>query len=626
MSTLILPLKRRWFEQIRDDKKPLEFRHLHAMSSMIHFLSICSGIEAASAAWGPLGWQAVGFSEIDPFACAVLAHHHPRVPNFGSLTDFRQWPVDALAQADVLVGGTPCQAFSVAGLRQSLADERGNLTLTLVHLYDHLTEIRHTAGRPAPVLVWENVPGVLNTPDNAFGCFLGGLAGEDGLLRPPGGAWHDAGYVRGPQRTIAWRVLDAQYQGLAQRRRRVFLVAGPRDGFCAEQVLFEFTGLRRDTPPRREAGQSTAPTLAARTRGGGGLGTDAECDGAVIAETLRGQAESSQQADKETFVPELSYAIQAGAGGSKFGSGRHNQDTFIPEVCAPLTTNHHADHESQESKLIPIAFPQRMSSTQCASTQCASTEDLSPSLQSLNPTAIAFPELDSLQNKGITRNACSQETNACQILRNLLQEIGEKTFTKWGLGILNSLQSPEVLQHALHGSSIRPAAFSRSWVVHCTLSRSQNNTAWLVQSLREAECQRCASQGWQPPEQLARELGAYLSELSQPGAQAARFMSDLWSASQRSGLLRQTLSKIQEVGESPCKKNKSAHAGYAVRRLTCEECEFLQGFPRGYTLIPWRGKPADLCPDGPRYKALGNSMAVPVMHWIGARLCAYLCQ
>jgi DNA (cytosine-5)-methyltransferase 1 len=230
---------------------------------------------------------------------------------------------------------------------------------------------------------------------------------------------------------------------------------------------------------------------------------------------------------------------------------------------------------------------------------------------------------ETLYNQGFTQgaiDASTQETHAAKILRALREAVGEEAFAKWGLGILDSLQPPEILRQALHGFSIRPASFSRSWVVHCALSRSEDGPGWLLQSLREAGCERCASQGWQPPEQLARELGAYLSELSQPGAQAERFLHDLWQASQGLGLLRQALSAIQEVGRSAHGQGQPARGAMRVRRLTVEECEFLQGFPRGYSKIPWRKKPASECPDGPRYKALGNSWAVPVVRWIGERI------
>lgn len=169
--------------------------------------SVCSGIEAATAAWEPLGWQPAFFAEIEPFPSAVLAHHYPAVPNLGDMTaiDGSAWR----GKIDVLVGGTPCQAFSVAGRRRSLDDARGNLALTFVDLADAID--------PAWI-VWENVPGVLSTRDNAFGCLLGGLAGEDGPLLPPGGRWADAGAVFGPARTVAWRVPD-DYTRIPWRRK-----------------------------------------------------------------------------------------------------------------------------------------------------------------------------------------------------------------------------------------------------------------------------------------------------------------------------------------------------------------------------------------------------------------------
>ena len=126
---------------------------------LIRYLSVCSGIEAATMAWHPLGWRPVAFAEIEAFPSAVLAHHYPDVPNLGDLTRYEEWPEELLAKVDVLVGGTPCQAFSVAGERKSLEDERGNLTLTYARLLDRIDGARRRAGRPAALCLWENVPG-----------------------------------------------------------------------------------------------------------------------------------------------------------------------------------------------------------------------------------------------------------------------------------------------------------------------------------------------------------------------------------------------------------------------------------------------------------------------------------
>jgi DNA (cytosine-5)-methyltransferase 1 len=292
--------------------------------------SVCSGIEAATVAWRPLGWTAVWFAEIEPFPSAVLAHHYPNVPNLGDMTALaRRILTGEIEAPDVLVGGTPCQAFSVAGGRMSLEDARGNLTLRFVELVDAIDFVRRRAGKPDVIVVWENVPGVLSTRDNAFGCFLGGLAGEDDALIPAGTKWSNAGCVYGPSRAIAWRTLDAQYFGLAQRRRRVFVVASARNGFDPSQVLFEWDSLRRDSAPVRTSGKA-APTIPSRSTGGGGLGTDFDCDGGLIpdvAPTLRaggnqtgGDRPPGTDVDTCTsLIPVEAIGFKAGAG-SKSGS------------------------------------------------------------------------------------------------------------------------------------------------------------------------------------------------------------------------------------------------------------------------------------------------------------------
>ena len=236
--------------------------------SVVRFGSVCSGIEAASVAFEPLGWSAAWLAEIEPFPSAVLAHHYPDVPNLGDMTTISRRVLSGEIEApDMLCGGTPCQAFSVAGLRESLSDERGNLTLTFVEIADAIDHVRARRGAHPAIILWENVPGVLSTRDNAFGCFLAGLAGEDDPLEPPGGKWANAGAVYGPRRAIAWRTLDAQYFGVAQRRRRVFVVASARDGFDPATVLFEWDGVRRDSAPARQ----TPVPVCLTARGAGSL-------------------------------------------------------------------------------------------------------------------------------------------------------------------------------------------------------------------------------------------------------------------------------------------------------------------------------------------------------------------
>jgi DNA (cytosine-5)-methyltransferase 1 len=366
----------------------------------MRYLSVCSGIEAASVAWHSLGWTPVACSEIEAFPAAVLRHHYPSVPNRGDMTKFQEWPYAAI---DVLVGGTPCQSFSVAGLRKGLADPRGNLALTYLAIADKY--------RPRWV-VWENVPGVLSSNGGRdFGAFVGGL-GELGY------GW-------------AYRVLDAQYFGVAQRRRRVFVVGYLGDWARAAAVLFERHSLSGHPAPRRETREDLAGTLGARTGSGGGFSTDFECDGGVIAST------GDVAACLETTSHDYS---------------RADGFTMIAHALRGEGFDASEDVTERGTPLLPIAFPANLSGT-----QSATTAQRSPSLGAKNPMAVAL---------------------ATQ-------------------GVMTSMQ---------------------------------------------------------------------------------------------------------------------------VRRLTVTECERLQGFPDGYTAIPWRLKDAAECPDGPRYKALGNSMAVPVMEWIGRRI------
>lgn len=222
---------------------------------------MCSGVEAASLAFNPLGMQAAWFSEIEPFPCALLAERFPDVPNLGDMTTLSARILNEDVEApDVFCGGCPCQAFSVAGLRRSLDDPRGNLSLVFCEIANAIDTVR-TRLRKRPVTIfWENVPGVLNTKDNAFGCFLGGLSGADAPLSSGAGRWPSAGYVAGPSRNVAWRVLDAQYFGVPQRRRRVYVVASSATGGGIDptKILFEPQGVPGDSQAGRNAGKGSS--------------------------------------------------------------------------------------------------------------------------------------------------------------------------------------------------------------------------------------------------------------------------------------------------------------------------------------------------------------------------------
>jgi len=290
----------------------------HHSPSAWQYGSVCSGIEAVSLAWQPLGLHAAWFAEIDPFACAVLAHHYPHIRNLGDMTHIAaQIRAGSGVAPDILVGGTPCQSFSAAGCRRGLDDPRGALTLTFVELANAVDQIRHQHHQPPTILVWENVPGVLGDRSNAFGRLLGALAGESRALEPAGNRWTHAGAVSGPQRRIAWRVLDAQYFGLAQRRPRVFLVASGRDDLHPAEILFERQsqrGTAAPRPPLRQTHSRAAGTNPASTGGHDGLTADGDMPVMAFSQSTCGQLRWESGSGQMSGVLRTS--------GSKPGQGR----------------------------------------------------------------------------------------------------------------------------------------------------------------------------------------------------------------------------------------------------------------------------------------------------------------
>lgn len=498
----------------------------------MRFLSVCSGIEAASVAWSPLGWKAVAFSEIEPFPCAVLAHHYHDTPNWGDMTKYKDWPDVSI---DLLCGGTPCQSFSVAGLRKGLDDPRGNLMLTFGAI----------AAKYRPQwLVWENVPGVLSSNGGRdFGAFLGMLG--------------QLGYG------FAYKVCDAQYHGVAQRRRRVFVVGCLGDWHSAAAVLFERHSLQGHPAPRREKGKA-APTIPSRSTAGGGLGTDFDCDGGLVMPTMDQRAgrsgansfatsgglvpvphaaispalkardnkgvSSDGDGDGAILVPMLAHSLRGGGfDASEDGTGRGTP--LVPCVAGAMsasggTQKKHGfgwgQQDWENGYCVPVAFD----TTQITSPKNVSNpkpgDPCHPLAAGAHAPAIAFPA-----NLSGTQCASTED-------------------------LAPRAETPEAVPSAGMQCEV-----SRERVLH----------------------QACAAG-------KARDS--------------------------REGATEQERSGKGRVGETP----------FAVRRLTVEECEFLQGFPRGYSKIPWRKKPADQCPDGPRYKALGNSWAVPNVRWIGERIDA----
>lgn len=460
----------------------------NARGEVLRYLSVCSGIEAASVAWGPLGWTPVAFSEVERFSCAVLAHHYPDVPNVGDMTkiDGRRYH----GTVDLLVGGTPCQDFSVAGKRAGLSGERSGLALDFIRLAREIT--------PRWIL-WENVPGCLSTNGGIdFGSFAQALA--------------DCGYH------LAYRILDAQFFGVPQRRRRVFLVGYLGDWQPAAAVLFEPHSLRRDTPPCRKKREDVTPSITA-SLGTGGPDDNRAQDGFYVPEIV-GQATSCKWS-KGTSGPA--------------GDEHHNLVSQYGDIAGALTRRH--------------------DSSPCA-------------------------------DRGMT------------------------------VLCVHGTQDPDVLEGVAH-----------------TIGRNQGQEACIA--IHPHCIGRGPDAGPQGKEYL-NDGSAYTMDTKSP--QAVAFVQNQLGEV-RTGSLCGTLTRnsnasgrntpivftevaptvgasgppYSRTGNERVESEAMVLCVASVRRLTPRECERLQGFPDDYTNIPGAS-------DSARYKALGNSMAVPVMRWIGERI------
>ena len=696
------------------------------------FGSVCSGIEAASVAWHPLGWQAAWLAEIEPFPSAVLAHHYPDVPNLGDMTTIADRIRAGLVEApDMLCGGTPCQAFSVAGQRRSLSDERGNLSLVFCELADAIDDQRFFDGLEPCIVFWENVPGCLNTNDNAFGCILGELAGEDCALEPPGGKWADAGAVFGPKRAIAWRVLDAQYFGVAQRRRRVFLVASARKGFDPAAVLFEFHGVRRDSAPSREAGEGSANGVA---EGAGVRRWPAD-----VASTLNAAFGDKQGLEDQhalsgapLFVPATANAITASMANSCLGhnkdenvlafdaynqlptgdvsktvASRTDQDTASliafdttqitspgnysspkpGDPCHPLAAGADAPtiafhHNAQACQLPGEGRDTSVSDALTCSQQAAVayptlafksgqseaaggvfvTEEYAPTLQAQNNGSTAVPSVayavcatgdrthalttrSAAEEDGTGRGvpitpASKAHVQVCPTLRAGGNSTGGDRPPGTDVDTADSLLtvSAPLFCHRCGEYDVTDGVCD--WCGRTDMV-SANNPNMAI-AIRTAQT---GSNGWgintdgtaytlDSAQQAVATCvtGDVFHTLRAEGFDASEDGTGRGAGAVAVGIFQDSEFGVQQydtagtlrAGRIPEHQMAMQPPSMAVRRLTPRECERLQGFPDDYTAIPWKRKPASDCPDGPRYKALGNSWAVPCVRWIGRRIVAEL--
>ena len=455
--------------------------------------SVCSGVEAATVAWHPLGWKPAWLCEFDKFPSAVLAHHYPDVPNLGDMTKIEERPEYNERSINLLVGGTPCQSFSIAGLRKGLDDDRGNLALKFCRIL---------AEKQPRWFVWENVPGVLSS--NKGRDFASILS-----------AFSECGYG------FAYRILDAQYFRVAQRRRRVFVIGYLGDWRPAAAVLFERESLSGNSPPRRKAGEKIAPCVT---------------QGPPFSRT------GNQRVEAEALVigknhwaggphPSLSQSHNVG------GIGQSNQELFSQGGAGLVEhRNNFKDHMDRFPFETEAEYRKRISS---------------PALNRQWPAEIAptlnasFGDKQGLENQHINEGggySCLAKT----LTTKTRIDAETETLIPYQGGFFETV--PTLTSNGDAHSGFR-------------------DDAGLV---------------------VANTLRGEGFDASDNGTGNANLI---------------------------CALQEPARTG--VRRLTPRECERLQGFPDDYTLVPWRGK---MAPDGPRYKAMGNSMAVPVMRWIGERI------
>ena len=496
------------------------------------YLSVCSGMEAASVAWEPLGWTPAGFSEIEPFPSAILKHRFPNIPNYGDLTKYNEWPIEP-GTIDLIVGGTPCQAWSVAGKRMGFEDPRGRVALAYVGLIERI--------KPRWI-VWENVPGVYsagNPRGSDFAAFTNQLV--------------KCGYH------LAYRTLNAVHFGVPQRRRRCILVGCLTGWESAAAVLFEPESLRRDLKKKRTTGED--PAANASTSPGNGL---QQTVGTLCADTHPG-AYSGQDAYTGRLIPAVLQTTPFTVG-VDFRNGTIDEktsQTLASKPCGGWSVNF-IGGVLEKPSVIPIQDGREMEKHQNG-IGVGNPGDPSYTVDTTGSQSVAIPFCKSKRASSPTDNETWVAGDTANTLNNF--DLGD---TRTTAAIVSPM--PTVIDRAAFNQGI--------------------NAQYDPQIEQTQTCPTIVSKG--------------------PHAVQVPCVT---------GETTHCLTKSYHSSEDGTgRRTPIIPASMAVRRLTPIECERLQGFPDNWTQIPWKGKPAEECPDGPRYKACGNSMAVPVMAWVGRRI------
>jgi len=585
--------------------------------------SVCSGIEAASVAWESLGWQAQWYSEIEHFPSAVLAHRFPTVPNLGDMTQIHNTEHFNGTTINLLVGGTPCQSFSVAGLRKGLDDSRGQLMLTFVEL----------AARKRPRwVVWENVPGVLSSNKGGdFASFLGLLTGRD--IQAPVGGWSNSGCIEGISSAygVAWTMLDAQDFGVAQRRKRIFVIGYLGDWRPAAAVLFERNRLQGDTTKSREKRKATSADAQ------GGVGSSG--------------------------IPRVSGSLDTEFGGGKLTHQSVNNGHLIPEPMGAFRMTafgEYADDDTastlkqRDYKDATDLIAHKASWWNGEQTAATLTKQNANGAQRMpdkdNFGAVLEPKAHAFKVRGGSETETGEQGGTKKAGKGYLGQ-DEKAFT---IGTTQDRQIAQPIVYENHPADSRVKEMGETCQTVSARFGTGGGNVPLVQQPIAVDCYNQTIN-----HKTSQTIGSSASDVNHYGAVLQPIAFDTFN---------QTTSNVNQTIKSPqgglnesigviaqptiidrAAFNQGANAQYdikitqgetmsslvakvphgvatqkpptmAIRRLTPTECERLQGFPDGHTKIPYRNKPADQCPDGPRYKACGNSMAVPCMAWLGQRI------
>jgi DNA (cytosine-5)-methyltransferase 1 len=601
----------------------------------MRYASVCDGIGAAHVAWQPLGWECAWTSEIEPFPSAVVDERW-KLKNVGDMTKLTEEQLQHEGPISLLVGGTPCQSFSVAGLRKGLEDPRGNLALRFTQLVGVL--------RPTWV-VWENVPGVLSSAGGRdFGTFLGALA--------------ELGYG------FAYRVLDAQWFGVAQRRRRVFVVAHARDWRCAAAVLFERESVFGNSPTRGAEGERVTSPIAGCSNGGGANGPGRTADDAdslvpVISPALKARdykgPSSNGDGDGASLVP-IAFKSNMSTPDAAVGLGTtlqaenfhavaftQNQREEVRELNDCATTLNLQGTHQQTYVATPFDTTQITSKANYSRPQPG--DPCHPIAAGSHPPAVAFSErtrqhgshleLESTDVTPAIRTGVNRQQGVIQAQAfthsgysnkpawitgdrtDCLSSSGHGDTSHQGIGVM----------HAVAFTTEQTPKFNKD----CALTITKQSPSGggqpqcVMQPVIYDGYNQKANEDISPSVRIGRDSGDCVvtrvaacevaDTLSVGANQTTGFCGDAVASCEVSSSLRANPGSGWRSNGTPVEG--VAIQGMAVRRLTPRECERLQGFPDDYTAITYRKKPAA---DGPRYKALGNSMAVPVMAWIGKRI------